>query len=271
MKPVPNADSARAAHIVPIPAFSDNYIWLIRAGDCAVVVDPGDAAPVTAYLKSTGLRLLAILLTHHHNDHVGGALELSQATGATVYGPASERLPCCDVPLKEGDRVEIAEVGLAMQVLDVPGHTAGHIALAGQVAEHASVLFSGDTLFAGGCGRLFEGTPSQMLDSLDKFNNLPADTQVFCGHEYTLANLRWAMAVEPSNSALKKTFADAQALRARQEPTLPTSIGRERETNPFLRTRQATVAEAAAVWAEKPLAAPVEVIAALREWKNNFK
>lgn len=257
--------------ILPIPAFSDNYIWLIRHGDHAAVVDPGQAEPVIDTLNRLGLSLKAILLTHHHNDHVGGVEALKQKYGCPVWGPAHETLPVCDIRLREGDRVECPDLGISLGVLDVPGHTAGHIAYTGQAGGQDCVLFSGDTLFAGGCGRLFEGTPAQMLDSLDKFKSLPLETGVFCGHEYTLSNLRWALAVESDNAILQDTFLHAQQLRANGQPTLPSTLGRERETNPFLRTRVDSVTASAARWAGKPLASPVDVFAALREWKNNFK
>jgi hydroxyacylglutathione hydrolase len=257
--------------LTPLPAFSDNYIWLLRHQGLAAVVDPGEAQPVLRALDEQGLQLRAILLTHHHNDHVGGVLELSRATGAIVYGPAHERLPQCDFPLQEGDRVELPELALDMRVLDVPGHTAGHIAYVGRAAGQDALLFCGDTLFASGCGRLFEGTAAQMTDSLGKFVTLPAETQVCCAHEYTLANLRWALTVDPANRTLLQWYQRAQQLRDQGLPTVPTTIGFERDTNPFLRIQQVDVAKAAAVWAGRSLTSPVEVFAVLREWKNNFK
>ncbi|OZI77547.1 hydroxyacylglutathione hydrolase [Bordetella genomosp. 12] len=268
--PAHTLTSGHASLVVPIEAFTDNYIWaVVRDGD-AVVVDPGQAQPVQDFLQRHGLRLRAILLTHHHADHVGGVLQLRAAAAVPVYGPARESLPHCDFRMQEGDLVDIPELGLSLTVLDVPGHTAGHIAYVGHAGD-LPLLFCGDTLFAGGCGRLFEGTPAQMHASLEKLGTLPEDTQVFCAHEYTLANLRWATTVEPANPALQLWQEQARQMRADGRPTLPTSIGKERATNPFLRTQQAEVAKAALTWAGHPLSSSVDVFAALRDWKNNFK
>jgi hydroxyacylglutathione hydrolase len=257
--------------LLPVPAFDDNYIWAVLHGNKALVVDPGEAGPVLALLRERNLELRAILLTHHHGDHVGGVVELSRATGTTVYGPARETLPHCDVRLAEGDRVTLPELGVDLAVLDVPGHTAGHIAYYGSIGAQAPVLFCGDTLFMAGCGRLFEGTSAQMAESLAKLQELPSNTQVCCAHEYTLSNLRWALAVEPDNRDTQQAQAWARQRREKNLPTLPSSIGQELQINPFLRTRQPRVAQAAAAWAGHPLASPVEVFAALRQWKNEFK
>jgi len=269
MNASPRAD-APAACLQALPAFTDNYIWLVRQGADAAVVDPGQADPVLEALRAQGLRLRAILLTHHHADHVGGVEALSQATEAVIYGPARETLPRCDVRLNGGNAVRLPGLGLDLAVLDVPGHTAGHIAYCGQAAGRR-VAFCGDTLFAGGCGRLFEGTPAEMHDSLSRLAALPPDTQVCCAHEYTLANLRWALAVEPGNRALQEWHGQASRLREAGRPTLPSSIALELDTNPFLRVAQADVAQAASRWSGRPLEGPVEVFAALREWKNQFK
>ena len=258
--------------VLPLPAFTDNYIWAIVRGPNVVVVDPGEAGPVLDLIEQRGLQLRAILLTHHHGDHVGGVLELLRHTPVTVYGPASERLPHCDVRLTEGDRVILPEVGLDLSVLDVPGHTAGHIAYFGRAQGLENpLLFCGDTLFAGGCGRLFEGSPAQMYSSLAKFISLPADTQVCCAHEYTLSNLRWALAVEPANHSLQQWYLRAQQLREQDCPTVPTTMALELDTNPFLRTSQAAVVKAASQQSGQTLDTPVATFAALREWKNDFK
>ncbi|GAA4329014.1 hydroxyacylglutathione hydrolase [Pigmentiphaga soli] len=261
---------AAASPVCALRAFNDNYIWLVRHDTLAAVVDPGDAAPVLAALQRDGLRLHAILLTHHHNDHVGGVAELVQRTGATVFGPAGERLPHCDRRLAQGDRVTLPELDLDLGVLDVPGHTAGHIAYFGRAAGVEPLVFCGDTLFAAGCGRLFEGTPAQMHESLAKLAALPAATRVYCAHEYTLSNLRWAEAVEPGNGALAAWHGEARRLREADRATVPTTIGLELQVNPFLRTAVPAVAQAAARHAGQPLASQVDVFAALREWKNKF-
>jgi hydroxyacylglutathione hydrolase len=251
--------------IIPIPAFSDNYIWVLREGGNAAVVDPGDAAPVIAYLDSERIALSAIINTHHHSDHVGGNKDLVARWNVPVFGPAREAIPAVTRPLREGDAIDVPGIGLALSVLDIPGHTAGHIAFVG-----AQTVFSGDTLFAAGCGRLFEGTPRQMMDSLGKLAALPADTRVYCGHEYTVSNLRYALAVEPGNDAVRARQAREEAKRARGEPTLPSTIGEERLTNPFLRTDEASIRVAAERHAGRSLPDKVAVFAELRAWKNGF-
>lgn len=259
------------SQLIPLPALTDNYIWLLRQDNNAIVVDPGDAGVVAAYLDRHGLELKSILLTHHHMDHVGGTVALHERSGATVYGPAGERLPMCHHRLSEGDTVQLRDFGLTLQVLDVPGHTAGHIAYYGEPAGGAPLLFCGDTLFAAGCGRLFEGTPEQMHESLGKLSALPGNTLVCCAHEYTLSNLRWALQVEPGNAALQERHAKAAQLREQGLPTLPSNIALERDTNPFLRTAVPEVTENAARHSSGSPRSEVEVFARLREWKNNFK
>jgi hydroxyacylglutathione hydrolase len=253
----------------PIPAFRDNYIWLLRGTADArmvAVVDPGDATPVLAVLERERLALVAILATHHHADHVGGVPELVAATSARVLGPARERLPAPFEKLNEGDRARLPELGIEFEVLDIPGHTAGHIAYAGH-----GVLFCGDTLFSAGCGRLFEGTPAEMLASLDSLARLPDDTRVFCGHEYTEANLRFAATVEPANSAIMDYVKRAAADRGAGRPTLPSTIGLEKRVNPFLRTRHENVKSTAERRAGRMLPTPVDVLAEIRSWKDTFR
>jgi len=254
--------------LIPLPAFEDNYLWLLHDGHCALVVDPGDAAPVLAALQQHQLKLEAILVTHHHPDHIGGLDALREATGARVWGPSRERIPEPLVRVGQGDTLQA--LGLTFKVLDVPGHTAGHIAYYCADMDGSPLLFCGDTLFSGGCGRLFEGTPAQMLASLDELAALPGNTRVCCTHEYTLSNLRFARAVEPDNLALKAYTAQCEAQRGRKEPTLPSSIRTELAINPFLRTRQSTVIHAARQ--RDPAASDeVAVFAAIRQWKNEFK
>ena len=257
-------------NLLPLPAFTDNYIWMLHDGRQAIVVDPGEAAPVEQALHRRGLTLQAILVTHHHADHVGGVDALRTATGAQVYGPARERMPEPLVRLAQGDTVNA--LGLQFQVIDVPGHTAGHIAYYCAEMDAAPLLFCGDTLFSGGCGRLFEGTPAQMLDSLDRLAALPGNTRVCCTHEYTLSNLKFARAVEPGNAALLHYSSQCEALRAQNQPTLPSQMALERDINPFLRVRQSPVAQAAQDYdAQVSLDDAVAVLAALRQWKNEFR
>ncbi len=255
--------------IEPIDAFKDNYIWCIRAGGNAVVVDPGEAAPVLAALRAGGLRLTGILLTHHHADHVGGVAGLVHALGPVpVYGPADDRVTEATVRVRDGDRVVLeglCDGGLAFEVLEVPGHTTSHVAFHGN-----GLLFSGDTLFSVGCGRMFEGTPPQMSASLDRLAALPPETLVFCGHEYTAANIAFARAVEPGNGAIGEWASEVEARRMSGRPSLPSTLRTERATNPFLRCAEPAVAGAAAAHAGRALSGPVEVFAELRAWKNVF-
>ena len=258
----------QALQVTAIPAFADNYLWLIHDQQQAAVVDPGDAAPIEAALRSLGLKLNAILLTHHHADHAGGVAELLAKWAVPVFGPAGENIHGVSRPLREGDRVDLTALGLQLSVLDVPGHTAGHIAY---VADEQHWLFCGDTLFAGGCGRLFEGTPAQMTNSLAKLAALPDDTLVYCAHEYTLSNLRFAVAAEPDNADLTSRLAQAQQMRERGESTVPSTIGLEKRTNPFLRYREPSVLQTMRANGRLNSDDPVAAFAALREWKNGFR
>ncbi len=255
-------------NLIPIPAFADNYLWLLHGGQRALVVDPGDAVPVQQVLKEFNLDLQAILVTHHHRDHTGGVDELRIATGAKVYGPRAENIPKPYEALAEGDIVNA--LGLNFQVIDVPGHTAGHIAYYSPSGFGAPLLFCGDTLFSGGCGRLFEGTPAQMLASLDKLAALPGNTVTCCTHEYTLSNLRFARAVDPDNQALATYQVQCEKLREQNLPTLPTSIAQERLINPFLRTRQPALIAAAQQF-DAAAHDNISVFAAIRQFKNQFK
>jgi len=255
--------------LIPLPAFQDNYLWVLHDGQRALVVDPGDAQPVMACLQREGLQLEAILVTHHHPDHIGGVDALREATGAKVWGPAREHIPEPFAPLSEGDSLSVLD--LRFDVLDVPGHTAGHIAYYCESLEGRPLLFCGDTLFSAGCGRLFEGTAAQMLASLDKLVALPADTRVCCTHEYTLSNLKFAKAIEPDNAELIDFAVRCETLRAQGRPTLPSSIGQERRINPFLRSREEGVARAARHHGGPAVIDPVSVFATLRQWKNEYK
>ena len=261
--------------LISVPAFADNYLWLLHDGKRALVVDPGDAEPVLRVLQDEGLQLESILVTHHHADHTGGVDKLRNTTGAAVFGPAQEKIPGPFKPLRDGDVVRA--MGIDFTVMDVPGHTAGHIAyyaVNSGLAEDAGgkpLLFCGDTLFSGGCGRLFEGTPAQMLASLDKLAALPAMTQVCCAHEYTLANLRFALAVEPDNAALIAYNKRCVELRDSGKPTLPANLATELLINPFLRTRYATVQAAALEFDASARDDDIAVFAAIRQWKNQFK
>lgn len=251
--------------VVPVRAFTDNYIWTLRDKTHAIVVDPGDAKPVEAYLAAEKLELAAIIITHHHNDHIGGVKQLIANRNIPVYGPHDPRVPDATQRLKEGDTITLPHFGITLNVLEVPGHTSSHIAYYGE-----GMLFCGDTMFAAGCGRLFEGTPAQMHDSLSKFMRLPDDTKVYCTHEYTLSNIRFARAAEPGNIDLQNWEARAKAMREVDTPTVPTTIALERATNPFVRCTAAGVIASASARARKALADPVSVLAEIREWKNKF-
>jgi hydroxyacylglutathione hydrolase len=251
--------------VTAIPAFADNYIWLVSTGgDQCAVVDPGDAGPVEQVLKQTGLELSYILITHHHADHTGGMAELVSSHGAQVYGPADSRISGLDRTLAENDTVSLPLLELEFRVLEVPGHTRSHIAFYGH-----GCLFCGDTLFSAGCGRLFEGTPEQMQVSLDKLAALPADTQVFCAHEYTLSNCDFARAVEPDNVQLLRRASEVEAARAIGRSTVPSQLGEELAVNPFLRSREPSVI-AAAQKRNPGAEAGASTLAEIRAWKDSF-
>jgi hydroxyacylglutathione hydrolase len=265
---MPPSTAANGLTVTPVPAFNDNYLWLLARGQQAAVVDPGDAAPVQRALDAQDLRLTAILVTHHHGDHVGGVSELKARSGATVFGPAGEDIEDVDQRLSGGDTIEV--LGTRYRVIAVPGLTAGHIAYFA-ADETPPLLFCGDTLFACGCGRLFEGTASQMMASLDTLAALPVATRVYCAHEYTLSNIRFALSIEPSNAALLERAERDRTARERGEPTLPSTIGLELATNPFLRCDVLAVRTAIAGKATADGVDRTSIFAALREKKNNFR
>lgn len=261
--------SVPVIRIDALPAFNDNYIWLLQDPQtrrCAVV-DPGDAGPVREWLAAhPDWQLGDILVTHHHYDHVNGIESLKQDFGARVHGPAAEKIPGIDQPLREGDLLEV--LGMSLKVLEVPGHTLGHIAY--YCHAPAPLLFCGDTLFAAGCGRLFEGSPAQMHASLQRLAALPEQTLIYCTHEYTQANLRFAAAVEPANREIAERLAQVTALRAQDGCSLPSNLALERATNPFLRCAIPAVAASVREPGEADSPDIAETFARLRRWKDNF-
>lgn len=255
-----------------ISAFDDNYIWLIRRPDKpqVAIVDPGDAEPVIAAITADGLEPIAILITHHHWDHVGGISDLlAHYPQLAVYGPANETIPHISQPLSEGDTVRLDALDAEFQVMDVPGHTSGHIAYY-HSQNNNGLIFVGDTLFAGGCGRLFEGTPAQMHDSLSRIAALPDTTEVYCAHEYTADNLVFARIAEPDNTALATRQGAIRQQRAQGLATVPSLLSVEKATNPFLRSEQADIIRGAEAFAGRKLATGADVFAVVRHWKDTL-
>ena len=253
----------------PVRAFSDNYIWLIespRVPGRVVAVDPGDAAPVRAELRRTGASLAAILLTHHHPDHIGGVAGLLELGPVPVIGPEDARIALRNRTVRDGEQCELPDLGLGFEILAVPGHTLSHIAFWGHGA-----LFCGDTLFSAGCGRMFEGTPTQMNASLNRLRALPPETRMFCGHEYTAANLRFALTVDPDNRTAQDYRDAVERTRAADAPTLPSPLSLEIRINPFLRCDTAAIRASAEAHAGRLLPEAADVFAELRSWKDNYR
>ena len=264
-------------NVTAIKAFSDNYLWAITHNSKAALVDPGDASVCITFLEKNQLQLNSILITHHHADHTGGINELvaycqQKQWPLTIYGPANENILHCNVKLSQDDMVHLPELAISFKVIDLPGHTAGHIAYFCDNDEEAIVplLFCGDTLFSGGCGRLFEGTPAQMLNSLTKLANLPETTQVYCAHEYTQANLQFALTLDPNNATLINYNKQVQKLRAQQQATIPTTIGLEKQINPFLRSHQPAIQASAKQFDNSVQTSKLDTFGAIRRWKDQF-
>ncbi|MCL6414576.1 hydroxyacylglutathione hydrolase [Aestuariirhabdus sp. Z084] len=253
----------------PIPAFNDNYIWMLCNGQHSWVVDPGDAAPVIRHIKKHNLKLEGILVTHHHPDHIGGIPRLlADYPDLEVIGPENPRIETLTRRVTEGDQIHL--LGIDLDIIETPGHTLDHICYFATPPGEKPFLLSGDTLFAGGCGRLFEGTPDQMHRSLQKLAALPANTQVCCAHEYTLANLAFAAAVEPANKKLSDRTERCKQLRADHQPTLPSSLEDELACNPFLRVHVPAVIDAAQQQQGQELNDEAAIFAAIRNWKDRF-
>lgn len=248
--------------ILPIPAFKDNYIWLLHNGDQAIAVDPGDAQPLLRHVEKAGLQLSAVLITHHHSDHIGGVAELLTHYNIPVYAPAKEHYTFPHRAVAEGDRLHFPQLDLSLSVMEIPGHTLGHVAY-----YNDSLLFCGDTLFSCGCGRIFEGTTEQMYASLQRLAQLPDDTKVYCTHEYTLHNMKFARQLDPENHALQQQQLQVSQLRKENLPSLPSTIGLERAINPFLRCHTAALRKAANAAAD---AAAVTVFGRIRSMRNNY-
>ncbi len=251
-------------NILPLPAFTDNYIWLIEENGKATVVDPGDAKVVDSYLKENGLKLENILITHHHYDHTGGVEQLKESYECNVYGPCDSPFKGVEIKLKENDEITIH--GCSFKIIEVPGHTLDHIAY---YSAEQDVLFCGDTLFAGGCGRVFEGTFEQMFKSLKKISNYPKETKIFCGHEYTLSNLKFALEVDEDNKQLEDEYINVKKLISSDMPSLPTNLNKELNVNPFLRCNEINIKNKV-IDKFDIIDDELEVFTALRKWKDNF-
>lgn len=270
------ANSLRnTCQIIPLQAFKDNYIWLIQLHNSWAVVDPGDAQPVLEALEQQAIigepaELEYILLTHRHGDHVNGVIALQQATGAKIYGPTKDPVPAVDQKLVGGDRLELPTIGLDLKILDLPGHTEGHIAYAGHALGIGPVLFCGDTLFSSGCGRVIEGMQAQFLHSLESLTQLEDRCLIYCGHEYTLSNLDFAHIVEPNNPAILSWQHKARLLRQHEQATVPTTLGHEKQVNPFLRCHLEVVQQAVSSHVGRLINDKLETFTLLRSWKNNF-
>ncbi len=255
--------------VTPVPAFRDNYIWAIHADEPeeshVVLVDPGEPEAIVSWLDDRGAQPVAVLITHRHNDHTGALPILAKRWGPRVYGPAKEAIAGVTHPVQEGHIVQVPELGLSFNVLETPGHTLGHVCYTGH-----GWLFSGDTLFSCGCGFLFEGTPAQMHASLQRLAGLPAETEVYCAHEYTLPNIAFAREVDEGNPDLEARHLQARQLRKAGKPTLPSNIGQEQATNPFLRCHEQALRVAISHHTGSPINTDVEAFTALRQWKNSF-
>ncbi len=274
IQPINSSIGLNPVNITPIKAFSDNYIWAITNKQVATLVDPGDASVCIEFLEKNTLTLTSILITHHHSDHTGGINQLvdycqQKKWSLTVYGPANENIPQCDVKLNENDLVVLDELNINFRIIDLPGHTAGHIAYF--ATDHVMpILFCGDTLFSGGCGRLFEGSPEQMLNSLTKLADLPENTQVYCTHEYTQANLAFALTVEPNNQALVTYNKKVNELRSKGYASIPSTIQLEKQINPFLRCHKQSVQASAQQFATDSNGTPQDTFTTIRRWKDQF-
>lgn len=253
--------------IIPIPAFQDNYIWLIHNGVEAIVVDPGDPEIVVETLTRLKLKLLSILITHYHHDHIDGvAMLITKYPAVSVYAPKQEQYAFSHIPVSEPDTIECETLHLKFSILDLPGHTLGHIAYYAPISDQHHLLFCGDTLFGAGCGRLFEGSPEQMLASLEKLAALPSDTQVYCAHEYTLHNLNFALTLEPNNLDLIERKLKTIRLRDLQQPSMPSTIGLELTTNPFLRCYSTEIQSSV----QLKDASVLQVFSTIRSLRNHY-